>query len=366
MLFVKLLSVLRGRRCMCALVESRGCSMTTREVVTIRKAIQMFIESRELDNNTPKGVRTYRERLGYFVAWLELAYGIESLEDLKLDHLRAWISHLKKTPSERTKQMLSDRTIHSYGKALLVFCHWIEQEEMIEKPISTRFKLPKVEKKFIPTFTSADVEKLLEACEDGTVGNTQLQKALTARNRAIVSLFLDTGIRLKELVGLRLCDVDKHTYIIVVHRKGNKWQQVPVSREGFKPLHSYLTKHWAILAGSDVAHKDDAVFLNSNGLPLGYGGVELLFKRLKKRTGIDGKRVAPHNCRRYMATTQLRLGRSPLDVQRQMGHTTLDMTNEYASLTVEHLKQSHEKFSPLRAKDLDIQESTDSGYWNVD
>jgi site-specific recombinase XerD len=53
-----------------------------------------------------------------------------------------------------------------------------------------------------------------------------------------------------------------------------------------------------------------------------------------------------------MATTQLAMGRSPLDVQRQMGHTTLAMINHYASLTVDHLRSSHEKFSPLRAKDV--------------
>src|SRR5579859_4649461 len=237
---------------------------------------------------------------------------------------------------------------------------------MIGKAISTRFKLPKVEKKFIPTFSSEDVEKLLGACEEGDLNKPQLRKALTARNRAIVSLFLDTGIRLKELVGLRLRDIDKHTYIILVHRKGNKWQQVPVSRDGFKPLHAYLAKHRSVLAQTDVAHKDDAVFLNSDGEPLGYGGVEALFKRLKKRTGIDGKRVSPHNCRRYMATTQLRMGRSPLDVQRQMGHTTLAMTNEYASLTVEHLRRSHEMYSPLKAKDQEGGATAEDGYWNAE
>src|SRR5690349_2411718 len=103
--------------------------------MTIREAIQKFIESRELDNCTEKGIKTYRERLNYFVSWLELTHGIVDLEALKLDHLRGWIAYLKKTPSERTKKPLSDRSIHSYGKALLVFCHWIEQEEMIDKPI---------------------------------------------------------------------------------------------------------------------------------------------------------------------------------------------------------------------------------------
>lgn len=334
--------------------------------MTIREAIQKFVESRELDNCSEKGIRTYRERLGYFVSWLELTLGITDLENLRLEHLRGWIAHLKKTPSERTQQPLSDRTVHSYGKALLVFCHWVEQEEMIEKPISTRFKLPKVEKKFIPTFTADDVEKLLKACEEGDLNKPELRKALTARNRAIVSLFLDTGIRLKELVGLRLRDIEKHSYVILVHRKGNKWQQVPVSRDGFKPLHVYLSKYRSVLAKTDVAHKDDAVFLNDDGEPLQYGGVEALFKRLRKRTGIDGKRVSPHNCRRYMATTQLRMGRSPLDVQRQMGHTTLDMTNEYASLTVEHLRRSHEMFSPLRAKDQEAGQTSQDGYWNVE
>ena len=77
---------------------------------------------------------------------------------------------------------------------------------MIEKPISTRFKLPRAEQKFIPTFTSEKVELLLATCEEGDKRKLKLHKALTARNRAIVSVFIDTGIRLKELVGLRLCE----------------------------------------------------------------------------------------------------------------------------------------------------------------
>src|SRR5713226_7564352 len=154
--------------------------------------------------------------------------------------------------------------------------------------------------------------------------------------------------------------------LILVHRKGNKWQQVPVSREGFKPLHSYLSNHRAILAGSTGddyrPRKDDAVFLANDGEPLTIWGVSMLFKRLKKRTGIDGKRVSAHQCRRYMATTQLAMGRSPLDVQRQMGHTTLTMTNHYASLTVQHLQKSHEKYSPLRAEKGGSEEAFGEGY----
>ena len=112
---------------------------------------------------------------------------------------------------------------------------------------------------------SDDIKKLLAACEEGDISNPPLRRALTARNRAIVNLFVDSGIRLSELVGLRLGDIDKSSRVILVHRKGNKWQQVPVSREGFKPLHNYLANHRATLAGSDTARKEDAVFLADNG-----------------------------------------------------------------------------------------------------
>jgi site-specific recombinase XerD len=78
--------------------------------------------------------------------------------------------------------------------------------------------------------------------------------------------------------------------------------------DGYKPLHNYLANHRVTLAGSDVARRDDAVFLADNGEPLTEWGVAMLFKRLKKRTGIEGKRVYAHNCRCYMAMTQLEMG----------------------------------------------------------
>src|SRR5579884_1753131 len=273
----------------------------------IQKAIQEFLELHELDNCSPKTIRTYEQRLRYIFTWLQSAHGVTEVEGLKLEHLRGWMAYLKKTPTYRGKP-LSDESIYSYGQSLVAFCHWLEREELIEKPITPRFKLPRVEKKFVPTYTSGDVQKLLDACEEGNENNLSLRRALTARNRAIVSLFIDTGIRLSELVGLRLGDVDRSSRVILVHRKGNKWQQVPVSRDGFRPLHQYLSGHRAVLARSEVARRDDPVFLADDGQPLTQWGVSMLFKRLQKRTAIEGKKVSPHQCRRYMATTQLAMG----------------------------------------------------------
>jgi site-specific recombinase XerD len=334
--------------------------------MNIQRAIQEFILAHEVDNCSPYTLRNCRLPLVRFAEWLQSEHGVTDTEGLQVIHLRGWMNHLQKAPSRRGHPF-TDSTIHQYGQVLASFCHWLEQEEVLEKPITPRFKLPRVEQKFIPTFTPEDVERLLAACEvDASRFRPATRKALTARNRAIVSVLLDTGIRRQELVSLRLGDIDRDLRVLLVHRKGNRWQQVPISYEGFKPLHEYLSKYrpyLAKLAGRTVARKEDAVFLADDGEPLTIEGVSQLFMRLRKRTGIEGKRVSPHNCRRYMATTQLASGRSPLDVQRQMGHTTLMMTNRYASLNVEQLRRSHELHSPLRARGVGESRPFGSGYW---
>ncbi len=334
----------------------------------IQDAIHDFIMVHEIDNGSKYTIRDYRKVAGRFAAWLKAEHGITDTDDIALAHLRGWVSFLQKSPLKSDGSLLDDSTVYNYSLVTQVFCHWLEDEGVIDPPITTRFKLPRLTEKFVPTFTHDDVEKLLEACEEGDRDKPRLWKALTARNRAIVSVLIDTGIRRQELVGLRLCDIDRRMMVLTVRRKGGKWQQVPISREGFKALHGYLKKHRSFLAASNgetVARKEDRVFLADDGKPLTISGVSKLFGRLQKRTGIEGKRVSPHNCRRYMATMQLAMGRSEIDVMRQMGHTALNMTKRYASLTIDHLRRSHEKYSPLRAKRM-LEEFRESGgeYWD--
>ncbi len=115
----------------------------------------------------------------------------------------------------------------------------------------------------MPTFTSEEIELLFAACDsdDKRKGKEKLSKTLAARNRAILAVLLDTGIRVKELVGLRLGDIDRERRLLLVHRKGNWWQQVPISWDGFKPLHEYLTKHRSYLAALATGNEDAKVRL---------------------------------------------------------------------------------------------------------
>jgi len=336
--------------------------------MTLRDAVKEYLDWQQSSNMSEYTIANNERCLRWFVEWVEERYHLTDVGQLDVSHLRGWVIHLQQLPLQRGEGTLKDSTIRFYGACLRAFGNWLEYEEKIAKSITKRFKLPKVEKQFIPTFEDEDVKKLLAVCEAEKHYSVKVQRALTARNRAIVSVLIDTGIRRAELAGLRLCDIDRDMRVLLVHRKGNKWQQVPISYEGFKPLHEYLSKYRADLAAMDgrsVRRKDDMVFLADDGKPLTLYGVSRLFETLRKRAGIDGKKVTPHQCRRYMATSQLAAGRSPFDVQRQMGHTSLVMTNHYASLGIEQLKRSHEQYSPLRKKtENTVNYGVGTGYWD--
>src|SRR5712691_4757352 len=100
----------------------------------LETAIHDFLVAHRVDNCTPRAIGYYSDSLRYFSTWLESTHKIVDVEDLRLAHLREWISYLQETPSRRGKKR-SDETIRSYGRALLAFCRWLEQEDVIEKPI---------------------------------------------------------------------------------------------------------------------------------------------------------------------------------------------------------------------------------------
>ena len=74
----------------------------------------------------------------WFADWMESTHGISYVDELRVVHLRGWITHLQKRPSQHGGGTLSDASIQSYGRSLLAFCHWLEREEVLEKPITTR------------------------------------------------------------------------------------------------------------------------------------------------------------------------------------------------------------------------------------
>lgn len=154
----------------------------------------------------------------------------------------------------------------------------------------------------------------------------------------ILSVFLDTGLRLSELINLTLNDVNVDDgSILVRHGKGGKPRVVRIGNKAQKALWKYVTLY---RKGSS-----NRLFLNRNGEPFNFFGVSIFLKRLGDKAKV---KVHAHQLRHTFAISFLRAGGDVFSLQYLLGHSTLSMTQRYLqSLNANDAANAHKKFSPL-------------------
>lgn len=211
------------------------------------------------------------------------------------------------------------------------FATWLWEEDYTPENVLHRLQLPKVPKRVIEVLSEAEVARLLASVDPNI--------AAGARDLAILTLFLDTGLRLGELVGLRLADVHLADQWLKVMGKGSKERLVPFGSRTAKILGRYLSMFRAPL--SDV----QSAFLGQDGTPLTENTIKMLFCRLRVRSGIV--RLHPHLLRHTFATSYLVAGGDVFTLQAILGHTTLEMTRRYVTLASAHVTIQHRRFSPI-------------------
>jgi integrase/recombinase XerC len=167
--------------------------------------------------------------------------------------------------------------------------------------------------------------------------------ALDVRDLAIMELFYSSGLRLAELVGLRLGDLDLKDGTVRVLGKGSKTRIVPVGRQALAALQAWLHERAAI------ARPDErAVFVGRNGRRLGARAVQLRVAEFAKRRGLDVK-VHPHLFRHSFATHLLESSQDLRGVQELLGHANISTTQVYTHLDFQHLARIYDQAHP-RAK----------------
>jgi site-specific recombinase XerD len=197
-----------------------------------------------------------------------------------------------------------------------------------------RLKLPKLPKTFPEPLTEEEIQRVLTVCMEGSKDKQ--------RNLAIMMLFLDTGIRLDELVNLRLSRVDFAVGEMTIFGKGGKERKVPIGSQAKKALINYITKE----RSEPVNPRDeDNLFLNTDGDPITHDAVEKLFQRVRKAAGLA--RFHPHVCRHTFSVRYLVNGGDAFSLQKILGHTSLEMTRKYVNLASDDVKDKHRRFSPM-------------------
>src|SRR5947209_712400 len=177
---------------------------------TIRAAADDFLLDRESRNFSPKTLLQHRTSLAHLANFLEQQHQVTHLFQLEAVHLRAWLVFLAKEPGKRGKSRVprTVRTCRWYAQSMHAFCNWLYAEQSIDENPAERVELPKLEKPLIRIIEFDEFEKLLGACappqEKGFIADRN-----TARNRAMLWVLWDTGIRVGELCDLRLSNFDR-------------------------------------------------------------------------------------------------------------------------------------------------------------
>ena len=257
---------------------------------------------------------------------------IYGLNAVHIRHFLWYLSNETHRWGDRTsnvKKPACQTTVNGYYRALNSFFNWLVKEQLVKENPMSGLKKPRPEKKVVQALTKQEIDRLFSVC------NGRLIKDL--RNKAILSIFLDCGLRFSELTNLKMKDVNMDDgSILVRHGEGNKQRIVRVGTKAQKALWKYL-----MFRKSD----SDALFINRSCGPLELIGVKALIHAMGRKARVE---VYPHKLRHTFAVSFLRAGGDVFSLKYLLGHSTLTMTQRYVqSLTADDAANAHRKFSPL-------------------
>ena len=287
-----------------------------------------------------KTITWYSANLKRFHSYLKSRHLPDSIENIDIKLLREYVLYLLKrnkyelhpyTPAKN--ELLSNTTVHGHVRTLRAFFSWLVREGIIETNIAKDLKPPKLIKKIVSTLSDEEIVRVLNTLN--------LHNHSQARNQTIFMLLLDTGLRIGELINLRMEDVHMDEGFLKVIGKGKKERIVPIGSNAQRALQRYLFRY----RSKPIYQEIDNVFLYAYGKPLTENSIKLIFVRLAKRSGVY--RLHAHLCRHTFATRFLINGGDVFILQQILGHSTLEMVRHYVNLASSHVTIQHQRFSPM-------------------
>jgi site-specific recombinase XerD len=275
--------------------------------LSIEQAIESYLQEQRVNGRSVKTLEWHQTALGLLQQYLVDERHLHLLCQITEVEVRGWVAFLGTTPSVKDTTR-SAGTIVTYARSARAFCHWAVRNGHLDQAPIVRGTMPKRGKKVIHLIEPEEFERLLLSCRAAGECDASAERA-AARNRAILWVFLDTGMRVGELCGLRLGDVDLEHRALRVQSTGGGDRWMTLSPNGWYQVLSYLERDRpkeGCRQGGDV--EEDHLFLSEWYRPLTSNSLTLLFDRLWKRAGISDKPVSPSVLRDTFAVRFLQAG----------------------------------------------------------
>lgn len=280
---------------------------------------------RSLSNNS---IEAYVHDVALLQQYVELSALQVSPLSITSKHLQGFLQHINELGMSAYSQARILSGLKSFFKYLLI-------EELIEKDPTSLIEGPKIGRKLPDTLSYPEIEKLLEAIDLSTPEG--------GRNRAMLEVLYSSGLRVSELVELKIPNIYFDVGFLRVIGKGNKERLVPIGRDALKFLKIYLEEirvHVPVQKGFD-----SYAFLNRRGKKLTRVMIFTIIKNLAIKIGLK-KTISPHTFRHSFATHLIEGGADLRAVQEMLGHESITTTEIYTHLDRDYLRQVIQEFHP--------------------
>jgi integrase/recombinase XerD len=235
------------------------------------------------------------------------------------------------------RQKLDSRTVARHLVSLRNFFRFAQVQEMIPSDPSVNLESPKIRRSLPGYLRLEDVDKLLEQPDAKT--------ATGMRDLAMLEVLYSTGLRVSELIGLQVTDLDSKVGCVRCIGKGDKERIVPVGRRALHMVEKYLQHARPKLLAQGKATGSTALFVNSRGVSLSRVGVWKILSAYGRRAGLRVP-LTPHTLRHSFATHLLERGADLRSVQLMLGHADISTTQIYTHVVEERLKQIYKAHHP--------------------
>lgn len=321
-----------------------------KEAPNLPQLVEGFTLTLTAEGKSAKTLSFYEGNLRRFLWYAKLHAFPKNVQELTVQHIRQFLAYVRDAEhrwglsgngSESSACKASYATLWHYYVSLRRFFQWAQNERFITKSPMANIKLKRPEQKVIEPYTKEELKALLRVCQHDIDNGSPF---LGTRNKAIILLFLDSGVRLSELADIRLDDMDLEAGIVKVTGKGSKQRLVGIAKTTRLALWKY--RAW---------RPDDSpwLWLGEEGQRLTARAIQSMFKRLKDRAGLQDRAGLVHKMRHTMAMSFLESDGDIRSLQVLLGHSDIEMTMRYLrALGAKQALAKHAKASPVERMGL--------------
>lgn len=296
---------------------------------TLEQAIAAYLQDLQVTERSSKTLQWHRTSLRSLRSSLWRQSHLMGEREFTRASLQIWLAHLSLAPSAQSGKARTISTVAAYARSARAFCNWLVQQGYMAETIFPPDAVPHVPRGLPHPVEPEAFLLLLHACQlSGQPGGRNA--GLTARNRAILWLLLDTGLAVSELCALRLADVDRASGKVIVHGKKGNVRMLSLSADGQRAVCAYLdqvrlTPAWE----PTVPEAQDRFLLTEQHQPLTKNSLTLLFVRLSQRAGFTRTPICPSMLRDTYAVRFLQAGGTLATLQKQLGIADLVSVKRY-------------------------------------